>query len=181
MLGNHLFRDVLRSDALTGDILHCPCQFPTAGVGEGDNHRHSSVYRGAFHAFGDASAHSLRQSLYLAYHAETDVVLHEYLFLELCEDEIHQSLDFSNGTVPVFCTESIERQIFDAESRGFFGDAFHGSHAFHMSCCAGQTFGLSPAPVATHDDGYMFRYMVQLLHFLNFGNMSYVTKNIRKL
>ena len=163
-----LFGDVLGLQGsglhVVGHVLHDLCQFPSRRVAEHDVHGHGFVAGGSFHAFLQSFLHLGRQQFQSANGAEPDVVLHEYLFLEVIEDERHQCFDFGGRAIPVLGREGVEGQVFDTQPCGFGGNLLHRLHSLGVSCRAWQSFLLCPSSVSIHDDGHVLGYSVLVNH-----------------
>ena len=118
-----------------------------------------------------------RKPLNVTYHAETDLVLYEYILLDVLEQKPHESGHLLFGTVPVLGGEGVESQVLYTQLNGILHYLADHLDTTDMTLGALLAALLGPTAVAIHDDGHMLRYpaFVQLLLICHVSLLFVVT------
>jgi len=102
----------------------------------------------------------IRQAVAPAYGGKSDILLHDLgtFSQQILVQQFHQKIEFGFGTLPVFATEAIKRQLTQSETTTFFNRHADTLYSTAMALDPGQAAQVGPAAIAVHDYGNMSRH-----------------------
>ena len=152
-------------------LLHGVGQFPARRITQCQHERQAGVDGRFVDTLLQSCGHMGWHAFEVADGQQSNVVLVKCgCFLHnIFDQQFHQGIDFGLRAVPIFGRKCVERQVFDADFGGGFGDFAYRNDAVLVSDQAVAAAFFCPTSVAVHDDGDVLRQVVAVdVRFIGF-------------